>query len=54
MFGHTLADQPGGQLAAGFVMAGFYEDANPAQLLATHMPTFMATRAVKPEHHLPR
>ncbi len=25
-FGHTLEDQIGGQLAAGFVITGFYED----------------------------
>jgi hypothetical protein len=25
-FGHTLEDQTGGQIAAGFVITGFYED----------------------------
>ena len=28
-FGHTLADQIGGQLDAGFVLTGFYEDGGP-------------------------
>lgn len=50
-FGHTLQDQIGGQLEAGFVLAGFYEDAcDPADndLLSRFLPTFIATRAVKP------
>jgi SAM-dependent methyltransferase len=48
IFSHTLDDQIGGQIAAGLVIAGFYEDGNPDQRLARYMPTFMATRAVKP------
>lgn len=47
-FGHTLEDQIGGQLDAGFLMAGFYEDHDPGTALAKYMPTFIATRAVKP------
>ena len=47
-FGHTLDDQIGGQLAAGFVLTGFYEDSWPGRALDEYMPTFMATRAVKP------
>jgi len=46
-FGHTLDDQIGGQLAAGFVLTGFYEDSWPGRALDEYMPTFMATRAVK-------
>ena len=48
MFGHTLSDQIGGQMDAGFALIGFYEDGNPGQHLASYMPTFMATRARKP------
>lgn len=47
-FGHTLDDQIGGQLAAGFVITGFYEDRHPPSPLAEHLPCFMATRAHKP------
>ena len=47
-FGHTLEDQIGGQLDAGFVLTGFYEDVWPGMALAEYMPVFTATRAVKP------
>jgi SAM-dependent methyltransferase len=48
-FSHTLADQIGGQLDAGFVIAGFYEDRNArGEQAARFMPTYFATRAVKP------
>ncbi len=47
-FSHTLEDQIGGQLDAGFLLAGFYEDYSPLDALADYMPTFIATRAVKP------
>jgi SAM-dependent methyltransferase len=47
---HTLEDQIGGQLDAGLLLAGFYEDyaGEPDDLLGRYMPTFIATRAVKP------
>jgi SAM-dependent methyltransferase len=48
-FGHTLEDQLGGQLGAGFVLTGLYEDRDPAHPLARFLPTFMATRAVRGE-----
>jgi SAM-dependent methyltransferase len=48
VFGHTLEDQIGGQLDAGFVLSGFYEDRDPAHPLARFLPTFIATRAVTP------
>lgn len=44
---HTLNDLIGGQLAAGFVLTGFYEDIDPDTVLGRTLPTFMATRAVK-------
>jgi len=47
-FGHTLADQIGGQIAAGFVLTGFYEDIDPDTILGKHIPSYIATRAVKP------
>lgn len=46
-FGHTLTDQIEGQIAAGFVICGFYEDVTPGEPLAEITPTFIATRAVK-------
>lgn len=48
-FSHTLEEQIGGQLAAGFVLTGFYEDAWAGRMLDAYMPTFIATRAVKPQ-----
>lgn len=46
-FGHLLQDQIGGQIDAGFVIAGFYEDGDPAEPIAAYMPAFIATRALK-------
>ena len=48
-FGHSLEDQIGGQIDAGFLIAGFYEDGAGGDLLDPHINTFIATRAVKPE-----
>jgi SAM-dependent methyltransferase len=47
-FGHSLEDQIGGQLRAGFVLTGFMEDSLPDHPLARYLPTTIATRAVKP------
>jgi hypothetical protein len=47
-FSHTLDDQLGGQLEAGFVIVGFYEDHHRDDMLAAYMPTCIATRAIKP------
>lgn len=47
-FGHSLDDQIGGQIDAGFVIAGFYEDRWPDFVLDKYIATFMATRALKP------
>jgi SAM-dependent methyltransferase len=47
-FGHTLADQIGGQLAAGLVLTGFYEDIDPESVLGDLIPSYIATRALKP------
>lgn len=47
-FGHTLEDQVGGQLDAGFHLTGFFEDTEPSRPLAPYLKEFIATRAVKP------
>lgn len=48
-FGHSLSDQIQGQIAAGFVINGFYEDSfGGERLLDRFCPCFLATRAVKP------
>jgi SAM-dependent methyltransferase len=50
-FGHTLRDQIGGQLDAGFVLERMFEDARPpndGDLLSEYIPAFIATRAVRP------
>ena len=49
-FGHTLDDQIGGQIAAGFLLAGFFEDADPTTTIGGRIATFIATRAIKPSH----
>jgi SAM-dependent methyltransferase len=48
-FGHSLGDQIGGQIDAGLLIAGFYEDINPGTTLEKFIPTFIATRAIKPK-----
>ena len=47
-FGHTLEDQLGGQLDAGFVLTALYEDRWPESPLGRYLATFIATRGVKP------
>lgn len=47
-FGHTLQDQIGGQIDAGFVITGFYEDTWPGEKISAYMDTFIATKALKP------
>ena len=50
-FSHTLEDQLAGQLEAGFVLTGFYEDSFPADAgdaLTRFTPTMLATCAWKP------
>lgn len=47
-FSHTLQAQIGGQLDAGFVLGGFYEDSEPQRLVAELFPDMLATRATKP------
>lgn len=49
-YSHTLETQIGGQIAAGFIITGFYEDSwtDEARLLNKYTQTFIATKAVKP------
>lgn len=47
-FSHTMTEQVGGQLAAGFALAGFAEAPHHAGATAKYMPGYFATRAVKP------
>ena len=47
-FSHTLEEQIGGQLKAGFRLTDLYEDTNGEGNLHEHnIPSFIATRAVK-------
>ena len=46
-FSHTWETQIGGQLAAGFLLAGFYEDTWAGRTLSEYIAEFFATRAVK-------
>jgi len=48
-FSHTLDEQIGGQLEAGFILKDLYEDTNgEGRLHDLNIPTFFATRALKP------
>lgn len=47
-FGHSLSQQIGGQIDAGLVIIGFYEDADPESALTPYISSFIATRALKP------
>lgn len=51
-FGHTLEDQIGGQLQAGFSLLGYYEDSHPPEHAAIDrlMNAYIATRALKTPH----
>ena len=47
-FSHTLEEQIGGQLKAGFILTDLYEDTNGyGRLHELNIPTFIATRAIK-------
>ena len=47
-FSHTLEDQIGGQLEAGFVLTGFNEAHRENHPVAKYLPSYIATRALKP------
>ena len=47
-FSHTLDEEIGGQLRAGFMLTDIYEDTNGGGFLHEHgVPCFVATRCVK-------
>jgi SAM-dependent methyltransferase len=48
-FSHTLTDQIGGQLDAGFVLTDMYEDRHSDFAPARYFATYLATCALKPE-----
>lgn len=45
-FGHSLDDLIQGQIDAGFLIGGFYEDTSGSPL-AEYIPTFFATKAIR-------
>lgn len=47
-FSHTIAEQIGGQLEAGFILTDIYDDTNGSgRLHELNIPTFLAMRSVK-------
>jgi ubiquinone/menaquinone biosynthesis C-methylase UbiE len=46
---HSLTDQLGGQMAAGFHLIGLYEDCHAKNIIGDYTPTYLATRALKPK-----
>lgn len=46
-FSHTLEEQIGGQLKAGFILNDLYEDTDSDGGIGDYCPLFIATRAVK-------
>ena len=46
-FSHTIEEQIGGQLKAGFILKDLYEDHDSIGLLKDYIPTFIATMAIK-------
>lgn len=51
VYGHSLEDQIGGQLDAGLILTGYYEDrgsSGPEAAADEYFAPFVATRAVKP------
>jgi len=48
-FSHTMEDQIGGQLKAGFILTDLYEDREPDGLVSQYFPQYICTRAVKPK-----
>ena len=49
-FGHSLTDLLGGQCAAGFVITDMYEDYMLDSPLHNYHPSYIATRAIKPNN----
>jgi len=47
VFSHSLEEQIGGQLQAGFTLLDLYEDVSPKQPACRYFPAYVATRAMK-------
>lgn len=47
-FSHTVEEQVGGQLLAGFTLTNLREDRAPGDPLGEYFPQFMLTRAIRP------
>lgn len=47
-YSHSLTEQIGGQLAAGFILTHLSEAPHHADITAQHFPGYLATRAIKP------
>ena len=47
-YSHSLSEQIGGQLAAGFILTHLDEAPHHADATAAYMPGYFATRAIKP------
>ena len=48
-YSHSMADQIGGQCAAGFVITDFREARHHASATKAYMPGYFATKAMKPQ-----
>jgi SAM-dependent methyltransferase len=48
VYSHTMTEQLGGQIAAGFVLTHFVEAPHHVDATARYMPGYFATRAVRP------
>jgi len=46
-FSHYLEELIGGQMKAGFVLSGYYDDRDSSDILSEHIPVYSATRAIK-------
>lgn len=47
-FSHTMEDNIGGQLKAGFILTDLFEDSNLDNIIGKYIPQNIITRAVKP------
>ena len=48
-FSHTMEEQIGGQLKAGFILTDLYEDREAEGLIRKYFPQYICTKAVKPK-----
>ena len=46
-YSHSLTDQIGGQLSAGFMLTDLTEARHDADITAQYLPAYIATRAIK-------